>query len=177
FNKNSIAFFSRRNFKLSGRNMGWDYFESNFSKNVDVVFPEKIRLDEQLKKILSARTLVFEEGSSIHLLDLLPKLDKKIIFIKRRAGSSYLETLLENKTDELVIYNDIKESPLIFKKDARHNVCSRFNQPESFFSFLKSMKVIDALNSFNSNAFIEEEEKDINNYLLDRVKADNEYFR
>lgn len=176
-NKNSIAFFSRRNFKLSGRNMGWGYFEKSFSKNVEVIFPEEIPLIEQLKKIYTANILVFEEGSSIHLLDLLPKLNKKIIFVKRRVGFSYLENLLENKAAELVIYNDIKESPLIFKNDARHNVCSRFSKPESFFSFLKTIKVIDDFNNFDARAFIEEEEKDINNYLLDRIKADNEYFR
>lgn len=145
---------SRKNFKYVGRVAGSDainyylledgYFE---------FFPEKFSLKEQLSYILSAEMIVWEEGSALHLLEILPEIQAKSIMIRRRPDYDEFDTLLISRSPPgAVVYNSVEYLELDV---APHNRMSRLcnidelilalvtngflsSQPQNIYNFLSS---------------------------------------
>lgn len=176
-NKNSL-FVSRKNYVNKGRVMGMGYYE-RVMKNagVKIIYPEELSLKQQVQEMINHNTLIFEEGSALHILEVIPRQNKKIILLKRREGDSYLDVLIKQKSEYTESYSLIKESPKYFDNDQRHNVCARLEDPKDFFDFLSRLNLVLGSDCFSKEEFICEEETDIKNYLLTKVREHNEYFR
>ncbi|MBT5338784.1 DUF563 domain-containing protein [Candidatus Falkowbacteria bacterium] len=83
-----ITYVARANAK-SGRWLGEGYLVS-FLKNsrVNVFYPEKVSLKEQLAVYQNSRHLIFAEGSAIHALQLLGDSLKKVTVFFRRSDTA-----------------------------------------------------------------------------------------
>lgn len=87
FNTSTKPLYISRCGQKTGMIAGESYLEEYFIKNgIDVIRPEKYDLLEQLKRYKSHKNLIFAEGSAIHTLQLLGKLDNNIFILNRREG-------------------------------------------------------------------------------------------
>lgn len=72
----------------TGHIAGERYLEELFGRaGLATMYPEEISLSEQLDRYRGARLIVFSEGSAVHALQLLGRLDARIVIIARRPGS------------------------------------------------------------------------------------------
>lgn len=156
-NKPEKLFISRRQFKSVGRVAGFDAVAKIFEKNGFVEFlPEKFSLEEQLSHLKAAKVIVWEEGSAIHLLDILPKLRAKMLLIRRRPDYGEFDSIVKSKADEFEIYNNVDFLDI----DAPpHNKMSRLCCIDSFFNFLSDHKI--CVDHIDMLSFLREESFDI----------------
>lgn len=100
------VFISRKNYKLKGRIAGMDAFaEYLCSVGYKEICPEELPLREQLALMSSAENIIWEEGSAVHLMELLPKQASNAALIMRRPTNQNIQLFLQNKYDDL--YTDL----------------------------------------------------------------------
>lgn len=126
---------SRRNFLNQGRVCGMNAIidilvnEQGFYE----LQPEKFDLYKQLSMIIGAKEIIWEEGSAIHLLELLPKLSSKMILIKRRNNYSAFDKLINSRAKTFFIHEN---TIMMNTGKAIHNSPSRFNKIYDLVDFL-----------------------------------------
>ncbi|MCG3168964.1 MAG: hypothetical protein CALGDGBN_00474 [Pseudomonadales bacterium] len=92
---------------MSARFAGEAYIEYLFTRaGFKVVRPECLSLKEQLDIYRSASVLVFSEGSALHTLQLLGRVDADVHVFERRSGANLAKKLLAPRCGVL-IYHDI----------------------------------------------------------------------
>lgn len=158
---------SRQNYLKKGRVAGIDYFLTQLSLlNYEIVNPETLPLNDQLSKIILADNIVLEEGSSLHLLELIPRsllLDKKVMLIKRRVNEQHYVKLISNKFSNPLIYSDLCER---FTKRGHVNCLSTLNNPSDLNSIIIS-KFDENIGDFHQASFNRHEYLDIFSYMND----------
>lgn len=88
-----------------GRLVGESWLEQQLEAEGYVsVRPEMLPFEQQLQYLMAAEKIIFSEGTTIHLVDLLPKLDADIVVLNRRPKSPLPQTSLENKCNSLYIF-------------------------------------------------------------------------
>ena len=98
--------FSRQNFLHSGKIVGFEAIESYLTDSgYTVIYPEECSLTEQIKYIINAKEVVWEEGSNIHVLDILPRQNIIAYIFKRRRGLKTFDIVLEKKVAQLNIFD------------------------------------------------------------------------
>ncbi|MEJ6122029.1 glycosyltransferase family 61 protein [Vibrio sp. 2-Bac 85] len=151
-------FVSRRNFKSVGRVAGFDFLSVILKKNGFIEFlPEEHVLEVQLAHLIAADEIIWEEGSAIHLLDILPKLESKMILLRRRPDYGEFDQIVKRKCTDQYIYNEVK---FISSKKVPHNRMSRLTDIYSFFQFLREHGI--KFEDTDFNALHREEMLDIN---------------
>lgn len=102
------VFVSRRNYKLKGRLAGLDSIANVLKRNgYEEVFTERLTLEEQIKIYINATHIVAEEGSALHTLDLIPKINAKVFLISRRRGYATFKSLIERVCSDLTLFDDV----------------------------------------------------------------------
>ncbi|HBZ14631.1 MAG TPA: hypothetical protein DEO73_02565 [Pantoea sp.] len=130
-------FVSRRFYKNYGRVAGMDYVAFELEKKgYFELTPEKYPLKKQIEFICSADEVIWEEGSAVHLIELLPFITSKQILIMRRKESDYdyIKFILEHKSTNLITYSNVDFIECMAQP---HNRMSKFNNPEEFCDFIK----------------------------------------
>lgn len=95
-------FISRRNYKLKGRVAGMDALADFLtSQGYKEVCPEQLSVEKQLSLIASADHIIWEEGSAVHLMELLPVQSAKAALIMRRPTNPNIKNFLEKKYNTL----------------------------------------------------------------------------
>ena len=117
------VFLSRRNFLVSGKISGLTYVEQLLeSKGFKIVYPETECLTDQISIIDNAETIVWEEGSNIHLLDIMPAVAAKSFLFKRRNTLTTFDKILRQKTNFVNDFSSTKQLlSLSGERDGRHN--------------------------------------------------------
>lgn len=142
FNDNTYdkIWVSRENFLSAGRVLGAGYFTELLAQNGYTVFkPEEYSLIEQLSIILSAKKIIWEEGSSMHLLDLIGKLNSSNLVLARRPHHKAFAKLLKAKSQTSYSYFDVECLPDFRRDDDMlFSAVSLFRNAEDFFNFLKN---------------------------------------
>lgn len=99
---------SRSNYRHLGRVAGLDALEKKLIKDgYTIVSPETLPVIEQLAMIHNAENIIFEEGSAIHLLEILPRQTGKVFYISRRPNVKNFLILLEQKYDQVFSYENV----------------------------------------------------------------------
>jgi len=131
-------FVSRRNYKNFGRLAGMDYVCIELQKKGYFEFtPENYSIPQQLEFICSAKEIIWEEGSSIHLLEILPYLNSNQILLMRRelTNFDYIKFVIEHKCQNLITYSNVS---FINSSAAPHNRMSRLNDNIEFSKFIET---------------------------------------
>jgi len=103
--KNGIYYISRAA-QSSGVIAGELYIESILGKaGVKVIRPECISLEEQLRIYGSAKLIIFSEGSSMHALQILGRINCDVVVINRRDGGRFEEDVLKPRVKSLKYYS------------------------------------------------------------------------
>ena len=132
-------FVSRGAFKNVGRVAGFDVVASIFEKNgYFELRPETYPLEEQLAYLKAADSIFWEEGSAVHLLDILPKLNASMVLLRRRRDYLAMDNIIRNKSKRSEIYSEVE---YINSRVAPHNRMSKLIKPAAFFEFLKKYSV------------------------------------
>lgn len=135
-------FVSRRSYSYRGRLSGMDYLaEALGSSGYEEIMPEKYSLESQLKIIYNAEEVVWEEGSAIHLLELIPRLQSSNTLIRRRSSGILQDVLLEVVGPGLGVWSSVETV-----SSTRENDPLGYKMPsfipeagiEEFCSFIKS---------------------------------------
>lgn len=140
FKKNNLPekiFISRRHFKNHGRVAGMDYVAIALqNKGYYEFLPEKYSIQKQIEFICSAQEIVWEEGSAVHLLELLPYIDSRQTLIMRRelTNFDYIKFILEHKSVNVMTYTNVSFIDCVAPP---HNKMSKFNDIEEFSKFLE----------------------------------------
>jgi len=102
------VFISRRHYKSQGRLAGLDMIASVLKKNGYVeIFPEKLTIEEQIKIFVNAENIVAEEGSALHMLDIIPSINAKVFLISRRRNYKTFMSLLSKVSSEVYLFDDV----------------------------------------------------------------------
>lgn len=159
-------FVSRNNFKKVGRVAGFDYIANILTRNGYFEFkPEKYPLIAQLEYLKAAEQIIWEEGSAIHLLDILPKLKSKMLLIRRRPDYAEFDQIIKNKSNSHDVYSNVS---FIESNSVPHNRMSRLNNVAEFFKYLEFNKV--NIEPKDLELFIREESIDIQEQLFRDLK-------
>lgn len=131
---------SRENFLSAGRVLGAGYFTDLLVQNGYTVFkPEEHSLLEQLSIVLSAKKVIWEEGSSMHLLDLIGKLNSSNLVLARRPHHKAFAKLLKAKSQTSYSYFDVQCLPDFRRDDDMlFSAVSLYKNAVDFFNCLKN---------------------------------------
>lgn len=159
----------RRSRKFIGRVAGFDYFSKILTKNgFCEIYPEKYSIREQIEFIVSAKIIIWEQGSACHILKILPKLKSTSILIQRDPYNPQIEKLLYDKFVQLLIFRGVKTlfkvNSWIAHKQKGNMIMSTFKNPASLFTFFKKNHLISD-DVFDIKAFKIEERKDLIYFL------------
>ncbi|NYR10794.1 glycosyltransferase 61 family protein [Psychrobacter sp. BI730] len=116
---------SRQNYLSMGRHLGIDYAFSKLDGFV-TINPEEISIEEQIKLIVNADTIIIEGGSAVHLLDLIGYTEARVLFISRGANGNYWKNMYSNKCSDFRCFDKIArvESQLLGKPAVLPSVLS-----------------------------------------------------
>lgn len=93
-----------------GRVAGENYLEGVLLRTgCSVIRPEALPLDAQLSAYINAERLIFSEGSAVHGVQLMGRLNKPIDIIQRRPGSRIANYSLGKRTPSLRYHNVIRQ--------------------------------------------------------------------
>ncbi|PDH67496.1 MAG: hypothetical protein CNE89_06320 [Sphingomonadaceae bacterium MED-G03] len=88
-------FYSRSHSLRDGGVLGISYFEEQMrSRGFVSCVPEEMSLKLQLSYVLAAEEIVFEEGSAIHITDILSSFPGRAHMLRRRSSSEGFSTTL-----------------------------------------------------------------------------------
>lgn len=168
-NKPKKIVVSRKNFTHVGRVAGSDALIITLKENDYFEFcPEKYSLYEQFSYLLSAENIIWEEGSALHLLEIIPEIVARSFLIRRRPDYDEFDGLLTSKsTDKPIVYNNISYLDLDV---VPHNRMSRFNNVEELIRLLHEKGFISVLPE-NMNNFLSSEFFDIQTSYHREIKS------
>jgi hypothetical protein len=136
------VYVSRRYFALRGAFAEESYIEDFLQKNgFHIYYPEQHSISSQLSMYKGAEEIIFEEGTALHVLELLGHLDAHVSVICRRSLSNKIfKPLLISKVKSLSIMSEVETLPsLFFTKDndkAAHGSAISILNVQALMSFL-----------------------------------------
>ncbi len=87
---------------LTVRMPGESYLEAKLQElGVTVIWPEKMRLSEQIETYASAKRIIFAEGSSVHVRQFLGYLPQELCILVRRKDARFGREHLEPRADRV----------------------------------------------------------------------------
>ena len=100
---------SRSSYLNMGRCLGLDYIFGSLN-SFKVFRPEEHDIETQIRTLINANLLVIEEGSAIHLIDLIGYTNAKIVFISRRGrNGKYWQKMYESRCKEFLFCDDVNQ--------------------------------------------------------------------
>jgi hypothetical protein len=155
----------RRSKNFLGRVAGFDYFSNILVNNgFREVYPENYTVKQQIEFIVSAKTIIWEQGSACHLLKILPKLKGTSILIRRDLYAPAIENLIKSKFDHVLIYRDVESLFSINKwyvnKNMGNSIMATFKYPKKILTFFLKNNLINE-SKFEETIFNKAEKKDL----------------
>lgn len=108
-------FYSRSHALRDGGVIGIQYFEDKL-RNAGFVscVPEEMTLKMQFAYVLGADSIIFEEGSAIHITDVLSHVPANMVMLRRRAAGVDFERALRPRSasfENIVAKNNVVQMP------------------------------------------------------------------
>lgn len=130
------VFVSRHNFLLSGRALGMAAIETVYANNGYLIFrPEEHSFKNQVATIFGASTVVFEQGSALHILEIFGRQPKDIVFWSRRGRNSrFFRKNYSDRFRSVQIFDGI--IPMTDVASIHPGIAPAFLVPEEVLSFL-----------------------------------------
>ncbi len=158
----------RRSNRFLGRVAGFDYFSKILVSNgFKEIFPENYTIKEQIEFVVSAKVIVWEQGSACHILKILPPLNNTSLLIRRGMFVLSIENLIKKKSKRFMIYRDAQS---ILYHPSSNKIMGFFPNPEGLLNFFKKNNLIED-EAFEKNVFKKIERNDFvyffRNYLID----------
>ncbi len=159
------VFFSRRNYMFKGRSFGLNSLSEQFVADGYIeICPENYSLQEQVDILLNSKFAIFEEGSAVHLLELLPKTVVKTYLIQRRANAGNLHKVLKEKTNFVGFYDDVTLiEPVAGEGGFNRN--SFINNPAGLVEDLVGYGFISKESGLSLESFVREVADNVNDYI------------
>lgn len=103
------VFLSRRKYENSGRLAGMNFIGEILTKDgYKEVFPEELTLRKQMETIQNADYIVAEEGSAMHILDIMPSINANIFLIgRRRENTTFLKLARSVTSGDVYHFKDV----------------------------------------------------------------------
>ena len=140
--------FIRRGHQYLSRTIGLSYFLDLIRQNGFIeFFPENLPFLDQVKYIISADYVLWEEGSACHIFEILPTIHyKQSILIKRKEKETAIDLTLNSRIKNQERYKNIKK---VFSGTGISCDVSRMKDPGEFYDYLKIKKIIKGDDRFN----------------------------
>jgi len=158
---------SRSNYRHKGRVAGLAALEELLIEDgYTIIKPETLPILEQLTMVHNAEKIIFEEGSAIHLLEMLPRQTGQVFYITRRPNVKNFLILLSQKYDHVFSYGNV--------------VVERFSgiRPNSSISYLNDPNAL--LKQLQDNHFLTSEDTQLitnfSKHFLRKEKLDNSHY-
>lgn len=164
--KKGIVYVSRSRFK-NGRLAGESYLELHLRKcGVEIVYPELIPLNEQLRIYYSAQLLIFSEGSALHSLQLLGACLGDVAVIMRRPGATMFKTFVEARSQSYIEVNYIKSMLISYNSTGTLLDASGLTLPDEskLLAWLSETGI--SISGWSSIDFRNDVTKDIRSWLV-----------
>ena len=132
-------YYSRRHILGQGGIIGSRYFEEVMARvGVVSIIPEKMTLDTQLSHLLNAERIVFDEGSSVHLVELLANLPGTFYMLPRRPRDNVFCAAFRDRAPFYNLANDDNVGLLPDKYGATTtpSALAFYKRPEEVFEAL-----------------------------------------
>lgn len=158
---------SRAGNQGTGRVLGLSVLEQTLeAEGYSVIRPETIPIELQFGLVLNARTIIWEEGSAIHLLDLLPKIEADSFLISRRPFFPMFAEILESKSATSTHFKDVITLTDITRNDTvRYNSMAILTHPQTLSEYLRNSGFIKAIPDDFSEQYYCQELHDLAQYL------------
>jgi glycosyltransferase involved in cell wall biosynthesis/predicted SAM-dependent methyltransferase len=158
-------FLGRNHIPLQGGVAGEKYFEEILlSEGYTSIIPEKYNILEQLSYLVSAKQIVFTEGSAIYSLELLNYLDADILCIPRRPYHEHFLPHLIGKCSNYIIGGHLENVvPLgSYSQDAVS--IAILDNPDDI---VESLRIHDfaSFQGWNKDNFLSQEQLDVITYI------------
>ncbi len=106
------VFVSRKKYRMNGSIAGLDTLEDSLQKDGYFIFyPENYSISTQLKVYIEAEKIIFEEGSAVHLLELLDKIKADVLIIKRRKITKTIDCIFQTRAINCIQYDQVVTLP------------------------------------------------------------------
>jgi hypothetical protein len=155
-------YYPRTHLLSAGGIVGSSYFEEALRDNgYDICRPEELDLKHQLANLLKAEEIVFDEGSSVHLTELMAKVAARAFMFPRRASDRVFKTAFRARGSEfhaLTADDNIRNL-----KDRNGNMSpamlTYYVDPEKVYTEMLNHKIVRR--PFDIARFIELERSDL----------------
>jgi hypothetical protein len=145
-------FLSRKNYLNKGRLLGLDAVEEVLQRaGYEVLLPETMPVRQQIHLAASAEHVIAEEGSALHIFDILgPRSSSLSILCRRKLAAQRWRKQFSNQFQSLKVFEDIVGlGPFM-------DQCIPADEPAlpdigMFFSFLRSLGIHEDRNTFISS--------------------------
>lgn len=159
------VYVSRTNFKSKGRVAGLDAVEQLLTQNgFSCVSPEELDIPTQLATIHNAKTIVWEEGSAAHLLELLPQQRADSYMIMRRPHQGNFTQLLNDKYHDMKFFRYVMPDNFLCKQ--ANNALSFVNNIKELVDFFVENNIISTIPDTFETQFSQAELSDTFYYAL-----------
>lgn len=138
-------YYSRRHILAQGGIIGSSYFEEAMAKSGIVsVIPENMTIDEQLNHLLNAERVVFDEGSSVHLVELLGHLPGSFYMLPRRPGDMVFRSAFRNRAlfHNLATDDNVGVLPDKYGETATPAALAFYKRPAEVFDALSRNELV-----------------------------------
>ncbi|PPD45446.1 MAG: hypothetical protein CTY16_10125 [Methylobacter sp.] len=162
------VFVSRKNYRNHRSVAGLDALETGLQQNGYYIFyPEKHSIPAQLKVYLEAEKIIFEEGSAIHLLELLDKIEADVLVINRRENAQLFTNIIRPRTKHYVNYNQFTFLPRLSDK---YDNALPVTDMRDLFEFMALHDFISPSMAIAPN-WMDNAKKDMLNHLLQHANS------
>jgi hypothetical protein len=138
-------YYSRRHILAQGGIIGSSYFEEVMT-NAGVVSlaPEKMTIDEQLNHLINAERVVFDEGSSVHLVELLAHLPGIFYMLPRRPRDMVFRSAFRDRASfhNLAADDNVGVLPDKNGETATPAALAFYKRPEEVFDVLARHELV-----------------------------------
>jgi hypothetical protein len=155
-------YYSRQHILVQGGIIGSSYFEEVMAKaGIVSIVPEEMTVDEQLNYLLNAERIVFDQGSAVHLTELLAHLPGTFYMLPRRPGDNIFCTAFRGRAPFFNLAEDDNIGLLVdkFGDIATPAALAFYKRPEEVFAALARHGLVNG--GFDRTRYLECEAADL----------------
>ncbi len=165
-NKPEKLFLGRNHLRFGGSLAGDKYFESLLlDEGYISLKPEKYNLLQQLAYLISAKKIIFSEGSSIYTIELINYLEAEIACLPRREGNKPFYPHIHSKCHNYIVAGNVGDVIVLGHWERRGIKSIPISKnPSQIIESLRRHNFA-SLKNWDENKFLAEEKQDFITYV------------
>ena len=146
-------YYSRRHILKKGGILGSSYFEKALSENgFSIVRPEEMSIVDQFAHILKSEQLVFDEGSAVHLTELVNNVPPAMFMLPRRPRDSVFANALGQRGRFKALALGTNVSLLMDRRgNLSPNSLTFYRNPQAVFERMREFELVRG--NFDAGAY------------------------